>query len=206
MDIAGLIPVVGELADGANGLIYTAKGDMLNAGLSFSAMIPVVGVASTGGKLAVKGSKAVEEAQDASKAVDNVENGISKSEYKNLRRKTPNNEIRNMVNLDGPKVDPIYGYEVDRFEADHIVSMKEITEIDGFSRLSKEQQIEILNLKDNFVGLGKSTNSSKGAYSWADWKGHSKMGDVPINVRIQMLELEEQARDALKVAIEERLK
>ena len=35
-------------------------------------MIPVVGVASTGGKLAVKGSKAVEEAQDASKAADNV--------------------------------------------------------------------------------------------------------------------------------------
>lgn len=35
-------------------------------------MIPVVGVVSTGGKLAVKGSKAIEEAQDASKAVDNV--------------------------------------------------------------------------------------------------------------------------------------
>ena len=56
LDLAGLIPVVGEIADGANGLIYTAKGDMLNAGLSFSAMIPVVGVASTGGKLAKKGS------------------------------------------------------------------------------------------------------------------------------------------------------
>lgn len=26
------------------------------------------------------------------------------------------------------KVDPVYGYEVDKFEGDHIVSMKEITE------------------------------------------------------------------------------
>lgn len=38
-------------------------------------MIPVVGMASTGGKLAVKGSKEIEEAQDASKAVDNVNDG-----------------------------------------------------------------------------------------------------------------------------------
>lgn len=41
LDIAGLIPVFGELADGVNGVIYSARGDMLNAGLSFSAMIPV---------------------------------------------------------------------------------------------------------------------------------------------------------------------
>ncbi|MGE7661377.1 hypothetical protein ACQKL6_06615 [Peribacillus sp. NPDC097197] len=132
--------------------------------------------------------------------------GITKGEYKNLRKKTPSNEIRKMVNPDGPKVDPVYGYEVDKFEADHIVSMKEITEMDGFSGLTREQQIEILNLKDNFVGLGKSSNASKGAHSWAEWKGHSKMGEVPVNVRMEMIEKEEQAREALKVAIEERLK
>ncbi|MER2079808.1 MAG: type VII secretion protein, partial [Psychrobacillus psychrotolerans] len=40
-----------------------------------SAMIPIIGSVSTGGKLAVKGSKAIEEAQDASKAVDNVTDG-----------------------------------------------------------------------------------------------------------------------------------
>ena len=62
LDLVGLIPVVGEVADGANGLIYTARGDMLNAGLSFSAMIPVVGMASTGGKLVVKASKGIENA------------------------------------------------------------------------------------------------------------------------------------------------
>ncbi|WP_253957950.1 pre-toxin TG domain-containing protein [Metabacillus halosaccharovorans] len=140
------------------------------------------------------------------KNLNDGKDSITKSEYKNLRKKTPNNEIRKMVNPDGPKVDPVYGYEVDKFEADHIVSMKEITEMDGFSRLTREQQIEILNLKENFVGLGKSSNASKGANSWADWKGHSKMGEVPVNVRMEMLEKEEQAREALKVAIEERLK
>lgn len=72
LDIAGLIPGFGEIADGVNGAIYTARGDELNAALSFSAMIPVVGMASTGGKLAVKGSKAIGDAQDPSKVVDNV--------------------------------------------------------------------------------------------------------------------------------------
>ena len=83
LDLVGLIPVVGEVADGANGLIYTARGDMLNAGLSFSAMIPVVGMASTGGKLALKGSKAIEKAQDASKAVDNVQDGAKVTDQLN---------------------------------------------------------------------------------------------------------------------------
>ncbi|MER2079701.1 MAG: hypothetical protein ABS922_17585, partial [Psychrobacillus psychrotolerans] len=45
-----------------------------------SAMIPIIGSVSTGGKLAVKGSKAIEDAQDASKAVDNVNDGAKGSE------------------------------------------------------------------------------------------------------------------------------
>ncbi|WP_338653482.1 DNA/RNA non-specific endonuclease [Sporosarcina psychrophila] len=56
LDLAGLIPVVGEVADGVNGVIYTARGDALNAALSFGAMILVAGWASTGGKLALKGN------------------------------------------------------------------------------------------------------------------------------------------------------
>ncbi len=57
MDIAGLVPVIGEAADGVNGLIYAGRGDALNAMLSFGAMIPFAGWASTGGKLAVKGNE-----------------------------------------------------------------------------------------------------------------------------------------------------
>ncbi|MPQ31911.1 hypothetical protein E4V42_10745 [Clostridium estertheticum] len=70
-----------------------------------------------------------------------------------------------MVNPAGTKVDPVYGYTVEKLEADHIVSMKVITDMKGFSQLSEQQQIEILNLKDNFFGLSKSSNASKGAKS-----------------------------------------
>jgi hypothetical protein len=51
--------------------------------------------------------------------------------------------------------------------------------MDNFSKLSLENQLEVLNDPENFVGLGKSTNASKGATSWANWPGHSQMGAIP---------------------------
>ena len=53
------------------------------------------------------------------------------------------------------KTDPIYGYEVDTLEADHIMPLKEITEQSGFDQLSFEDQKAIANLEENFMGLGK---------------------------------------------------
>lgn len=53
------------------------------------------------------------------------------------------------------KTDPIYGYEVDTLEADHIMPLKEITEQSGLDQLSFEDQKAIANLEENFMGLGK---------------------------------------------------
>ncbi|NOQ26942.1 MAG: PKD domain-containing protein [Bacteroidales bacterium] len=47
LDGAGLIPGLGEAADGANALIYLARGDKINAGLSTAAMIPLAGMSAT---------------------------------------------------------------------------------------------------------------------------------------------------------------
>lgn len=57
-DLVGLVPVVGEVADGANAVWCAAEGDMTMAGLSAAAMIPGAGWAATGGKYAVKGVRA----------------------------------------------------------------------------------------------------------------------------------------------------
>lgn len=130
---------------------------------------------------------------------------VSKEEYKDLRKRTPNNRIRKSVNTDVPKIDPVYGYEVEKLEADHIVSMKEITDMEGFDLLPREQQIEVLNMDVNFVGLGKPTNASKNAKDWSTWPGHPKYGKVPEIIRLEMLEREAVAREALKKSIKERL-
>ncbi|HEX5492978.1 MAG TPA: polymorphic toxin-type HINT domain-containing protein, partial [Mycobacteriales bacterium] len=70
LDAAGMIPVVGAVADVANGVWYAADGDYLDAGLSFAGAIPVLGDAALGSRYAIKGAKyAVEGAEGAEDAV-----------------------------------------------------------------------------------------------------------------------------------------
>ena len=81
-----------------------------------------------------------------------------------------------------PMNDPVIpGNEITkRLEADHIVSMDRITRMDGFEKLTIVQQLEVLNYEDNFVGLSKSANASKGAKTYEDWTLYKKTG-VPID-------------------------
>ena len=83
LDVAGLVPGVGEIADGVNALISLGRGDVAGATLSAMSMVPVWGDAvGKGGKIAraaikhgdevvevagstLKGIKAVENASDA---------------------------------------------------------------------------------------------------------------------------------------------
>jgi len=70
LDVAGVIPVVGEAADLANAAWYLADGDHANAALSAAAAVPFAGWGATAvkaGKYAVKGAEA---AQGATKAAD----------------------------------------------------------------------------------------------------------------------------------------
>ena len=57
LDGLGMIPGVGEIFDGINGLIYTLEGNSLYAGLSFATMIPVAGMVATGGKAVLNGAR-----------------------------------------------------------------------------------------------------------------------------------------------------
>lgn len=59
LDLAGLIPGVGEVADLANAIDYAKKGDYLFAGLSLISMVPEIGdVIGKGGKVAAWVTKA----------------------------------------------------------------------------------------------------------------------------------------------------
>lgn len=73
--------------------------------------------------------------------------------------------------------DPVLGEIINkRLEADHIVSVDRITKMDGFDKLTKEQQIQILNYKDNFIGLTKSANTSKDSKTFQEWISHKGKG------------------------------
>lgn len=64
LDLVGLIPGVGEVADGANALIHLARGNYADAALSAAAMIPIAGTAATGGKFLRKGLNLADAAMD----------------------------------------------------------------------------------------------------------------------------------------------
>ena len=51
LDVVGLVPGAGELADGLNALVYLAEGNTADAALSAGAMIPIAGWVATGAKL-----------------------------------------------------------------------------------------------------------------------------------------------------------
>ena len=75
LDVVGMIPVIGEIADAVNGVIYTARGDVANAALSFAACVPVAGIAATGAKWVKRGVEFVDKVDDvidAARAVDKV--------------------------------------------------------------------------------------------------------------------------------------
>ncbi|TVX92045.1 hypothetical protein FPZ44_02630 [Paenibacillus agilis] len=97
LDVVGMIPVVGEVADLANGAISLGRGDYVGAALSFAAACPIGGQVATGAKWArkigkaAKGSKAGQAVIRAGvkvvKAGDRLKNVIDKSDVlKNVRR------------------------------------------------------------------------------------------------------------------------
>ena len=57
LDLVGLIPGIGEVADGINAVIYLSRGDYTNASFSAAAMIPFLGWGATGAKLSNKAYK-----------------------------------------------------------------------------------------------------------------------------------------------------
>jgi RHS repeat-associated protein len=71
LDIAGLVPGIGEFADLANAGIYAIRGDKTNAALSAAGAIPFAGWAATGGKFVNKVDKVVE-AEKAFKKIESV--------------------------------------------------------------------------------------------------------------------------------------
>jgi len=77
LDVGGMIPVVGAVADGINAGWYAAEGDYTNAGLSLAGMVPGVGDAATAAKLAAKGAKY---AKNADKVAGAAQKGINAGE------------------------------------------------------------------------------------------------------------------------------
>jgi hypothetical protein len=122
---------------------------------------------------------------------------ISDELYEELRDQTPSQDIRDMVNegVELPMADPVLpGKTITRnLHADHIVSMDKITRMEGFDRLTRQQQLKVLNNRENFVGLSESANTSKGAKSYQDWTMY-KRENIPVDPDFRNLMIQREAQ------------
>ncbi len=171
-----------------------------------------------------QGAKAVEEIEEAErmptrptepeKLSESLEpkkpKRISQDLYERLRTKTPSRSIQKMVNKGQifPQPDPaLPGLTIDGpLQADHIVPMKRIVEMPGFSDLGEENMLKVLNNPDNFVGLSEIANKSKGALSFEEWTEYKKLG-IPADegFRQSMITKEQQLIPQLRAQIQQLL-
>lgn len=86
------------------------------------------------------------------------------------------------------------GLEVTKpLHADHIVPMKKITAMEGFSRLNFEDQVKVLNYEPNLQGLSEVENIPKGAKSFAEWEQYNK-GDVGVDLAFRSAMVDKAAK------------
>lgn len=98
LDAIGIFPLVGEVADVINGVIYLAKGDIKNAGISFISMIPEIGDTA-------KGARYLDKASDLLKLGDKVVD-LEKSSKK-ISKATKNLDIKDIdFKIDSKKFNP----------------------------------------------------------------------------------------------------
>ncbi|EJR37574.1 hypothetical protein [Bacillus cereus] len=174
-----------------------------------------------------------QEAHDASKAsiqsrISNLESGgvkgtgdigtpprygerrISKELYDELRDGTPTAKLREKVNegiedkIGTPDPALPGKYITDRLQADHIVSMKNIANVEKFYKLTKEQQLKVLNNEENFLGLSEAANKSKGSKSYSDWTIYKKEKiEVDPKFREEMIKKEKKLEMKLQKQIDD---
>ncbi|ANY86661.1 hypothetical protein [Pseudomonas putida] len=199
--LASPVLVVAGLAGGiAGGMAgHWVGGELFGEG-SDGQKLMTFGGALLGGSIGAKGGKAFDaryefKSQGFGSNLGNVKlvkkpvlpqksDKVSPELYGELRSKTPSAAIRKAVNQDValPMKDPaLPGLEVTKsLHADHVVPMKKITEMEGFSRLTFEDQVKVLNYEPNFQGLSEVANTSKGAKSFAEWELYRK-GNIPVD-------------------------
>lgn len=112
--------------------------------------------------------KALEEAEAAAERA-------ALSLYDRIRNSKPSLAAREKA-LKQPHVEdiagPVKGKPSDK-QVDHIVSVREIVDMDGFADLTRKQQKEIVHMQKNLIWMDGSANASKGEGTWRSWANAS---------------------------------
>jgi hypothetical protein len=91
--------------------------------------------------------------------------------YDRLRAAAPSDAARERA-LKGAVVDQVGPLKKPptKLQADHIVSVREISDMDGFADLPWKDQKAIVDMRENLVAMDGAANASKGDRTWRSWK------------------------------------
>jgi hypothetical protein len=88
-------------------------------------------------------------------------------------------------------------------QMDHIVSVDRIRKMEGFAYLDTPQQLEVLNMVENFVPLSPAANRSKNSRSFSEWLEHKGTGTkVDPQFSADMIELEGKVEVLIRARID----
>jgi hypothetical protein len=123
--------------------------------------------------------------------------------YDRIRAATPTDAAREAV-LKGVSVDQVGALkgEATTLTVDHIVPVREITEMEGFSKLSWEDQKAVVDMRENLVAMDGAANSSKGDLNWKNWNNWKNYYSDPL-LRDRMITLENKVRELISKKIAE---
>ena len=141
LDAVGLIPGIGEFADGLNGIISLGRGDFTGAGLSFISMVPGIGDAiGKGGKvaraamknpvvksvvkkgaksapkLAAKSQKAAKQIKVAAEKMGKVKNVVAKKagDVKAMHKAVLDGDLKSLEKMFGKQIPDEYRKAVEK--------------------------------------------------------------------------------------------
>ncbi len=152
--------------ESVNGEVAIVGKPIVSGGWKPSEIMPNGQVAGAGPGAALK------DGAEFAGITEDVGQGVVSNE---VRVTSPNSEARRAVQ--GEYIDPRTNQTIktiDPLAADHIVPQRAIKQLENFDKLTPEQQSAVLNSADNFQGLPKTFNSSKGGKmpgEWTEYKG-----------------------------------
>ncbi len=126
LDTAGFIPVVGEVADFANAVLYLTEGDWKNAGISALSMVPQVGDLAKSSRLARKVVQEVSQTAVGRAALARMKGRLGEQ----------------LAGITGPK-EPIFLNNLKKRIPDRIDKIaRELIEVKNVQRLSYTRQLK----------------------------------------------------------------
>ncbi|QSB28032.1 AHH domain-containing protein [Flavobacterium sp. CLA17] len=181
LDVFGTVPVVGELADVTNGVLYLIEGDGVNASLSAASAVPVAGWAAVSTKYAIKFRQATTIATKVKlvwKVTDNVITFGSRS------------QLRKVLGL-------VVG---DLRQAHHIIPWAKQSKA-AIQKASKSQHAFHLNEAIN--GIPLSTAIHSGSHAHYDNLIQGYLDNIPLNATpdeayIKVMEIISKVRTAIQ--------